>query len=156
MALWLPPAVRAQDHVDRIEGWVRDFDRALKNIDPALSLVFLDDTSEPIYGIVPGRWHVRYRREDAINYMPIVDAQGGYMEPHYGVLDQVRANDLSKNENFLRVSRANDRKRREMEKRQAIQKEERIEELSGRIKSKLNPGVLFGDTKWQYRKERSV
>jgi hypothetical protein len=151
VALWLPPAVRAQDHVDRIEGWVRDFDRALKNIDSALSLVFLNDETEPVYGIVPGRWHVRYRRQDALNFMPILDRDGGYMEPHYGVLDQIRRADLGKDENFQRIATRQERERKDLDKRRARASEERVDEMAGRIKASLNPGILFGDNNWSYR-----
>ena len=95
----LPPDIRANverdEMVDRQMGKAQALADALIAHDPQLRLVFFGDRSEPIYGIKPGRWHVqRLNQGTADTYMPITTPDGGYREPDFGVLEEIRQRDL--------------------------------------------------------------
>lgn len=95
----LPPEIRAnierEELIDRQMRAAVSLQRALKDMDPSLSVVFIPAERPKVYGITPGRWHVRRQNETtADSYMAITTPDGGYREPDHGVLRELMDRDL--------------------------------------------------------------
>lgn len=125
--------------LDAVPYW----NRLLQQIDPRLSLVWAHEQARAP-GLRPGRWHVRRRNDPPApdSYMPIVLPDGGYRPMASDILDELRSRDLWRGDVADRIMRERfDREAREAEKREAADREETVDELAGRIKAKLSPGV---------------
>lgn len=126
-------------------GWLRYFNDQLRQLDPFLELVkAAENATEP--GLRPGFWHVkRNNPADIPTYYPIEDANGNFIDPHMGVLDELRKMDTSR-AGWLDEMLA--KRRREYESRKRREKEDRVTELAERIYHYDVPKVAFNDTKW--------
>ncbi len=100
MSLILPPAVQAEMETRRDARIAKALDRELKQHDSNLGLVWVKSNVHPSEvpdSVIPGRWHVR--RNNPIlgvsTYMAITRPDGGYREPDFGVLNEVKKRDLS-------------------------------------------------------------
>jgi hypothetical protein len=78
-------------------------DRELKLHDPNLSLVWVK-TNIPRWeipeNVIPGRWHVKCENPPPLppRYFAITREDGGYREPDFGVLMEIKKRDLWHNE----------------------------------------------------------
>jgi hypothetical protein len=72
--------------------------RAVKAIDERLDIEFISEGADPEYGVVPGRWHVVRKNPPPApdSFIPITTRDGGYCEPHSGILEELRRRDLWK------------------------------------------------------------
>ena len=133
--------------------WLTYFDDQLKQIDPDLSLVKAQESAEPRMGLIPGLWHVRKINGGGIQdtYLPIDDGNGNFVEPHMGVLDGLRANDLQRPGRMDDLRKAWDAEDRRRADSKLKFREEFKEEFMDRYKAHSNPGVLFGDNSWTAR-----
>jgi hypothetical protein len=93
---WLPEQLAREQHVeDQIAG-ATFWNRIVRSVDPALSVVFVRGTaSAKSVGLEPGRWHVRRKNRGLPDsYMPITTPDGGYREPDQGMLDDLSRRDM--------------------------------------------------------------
>lgn len=95
----LPASVRANvEREEMVDNHIRKAQAiatALHDLDPNLELCFFGDRAEARYGIVPGRWHVRRTNKDTSDsYFPITTPDGGFREPDFGILEELRRRDL--------------------------------------------------------------
>lgn len=118
--------------LERTEYQARTLKRLLRELDPNLDLVWVKEKAMLMPGLVPGRWHVQRKNPGAPDsYFPITKEDGGYMEPHAGVVEQLRQDDLSRVGDvgqFLRDRR--DREQKVSEKKKALSKEQRKDHMA--------------------------
>lgn len=72
---------------------------ALQKFDPEIvDIKFFGDRAEEHHGIKRGRWHVHRRNKPPApdTFIPIETPDGGYREPDFGVVDELRSRDLWK------------------------------------------------------------
>jgi hypothetical protein len=73
-------------------------DEELRQHDPYLSLVWVKSDIPPWEipeSVIPGRWHVKRENPGLVpTYMAITREDGGYREPDFGVLMEVKKRDL--------------------------------------------------------------
>lgn len=156
----LPESVIENMRVERSlhfasDGYVKDFNRRLKEIDPHLSLAFAGDRAEGS-GIQPGRWHIQrknpQRPDIPTTFWTIstngIGNPGGFRDPDQGVIDELHRNDLWKNGGVEKLKRAREERERREARERANQREARRDELAVNIKAVTNPGIQFGDGKW--------
>lgn len=87
-----------EEMVDQTIEKAQALAKALRQFDPRLDLVHVSDRVPPGQGLVPGCWHVR-RHNDmpaSDSYIPITGPRGEYVEPHFGVLEELRKRDTWK------------------------------------------------------------
>lgn len=134
------------------KGALMWFDRQLKDIDPLLDLVKATGNAQAP-GMRPGFWHVRRRNPaPAIDtYIPITTPDGEFCEPSTWWLEDFRRDDAWNNGGWAEMQRRWDRRALSQQREKDRHREDRIEELAGRIKAKTNPAVSFSDNKWTYR-----
>lgn len=73
----------------------KQLDRELKSLDPYLDCVYIGDRAPEYPGLVPGRWHVRRRNPDAMDwYLPITGQNGEYVEPGMWLVEEMKKRDL--------------------------------------------------------------
>lgn len=126
------------------------FNVLLKQIDWRLSLVWVSESADAP-GLVPGRWHVRRKNDGAPDsYMPILAEGGGYREPDSSILYELQRRDLWKKDGMRRLEELGDAELKKREKHLAERREEYRDELEGRLKAYLNPGVSMSEG-WTYR-----
>ena len=128
------------------------FDRALKDIDPRLSLVRASEQATAP-GLTPGYWHIR-RQNDAPtmdSYLILTDPDGDFTEPHSGHLEWLRGCDLQRAGALDDLQKQQYAKERERQKARALLQEERMSEFATRYKALAEPGVSFGGTGWTAR-----
>lgn len=127
---------------------IRYWNRRLQELSPGLALAFPKDvpaTHLPA-GMVPGRWHVRYRPPvGPDSYTPITGPNGEFREMDSAMLEQLRSGDLLN----PRVARAIEEGQRatdaSRERAKGRKSEERVDELASRIANKTRPSILFTD-----------
>jgi len=149
--LILPEAVA---HADRLErsleklnllrervSWLTYFESELKAIDGQLSLVkAVENATEP--GLTPGYWHVKRDNPAMVpTYLPIQGPLGEFVEPHSGILEDLRRMDLQRSGALEEIARAQNRKAADERKRRENAKLERVEALAGHMKAIDSPGV---------------
>lgn len=131
-------------------GWLAHFDSALKGIDPKLSLVKARETIALERGLVPGLWHVR--RENGADlpdsYLPISGPTGEFMEPHEGVLNQLRERDLQRPGRMEELRKSWDEEDLARKRKKLLFKDEMNDEFATRYKVLTSPGVSFSDNRW--------
>lgn len=136
-------------------GWLAHFNDALRGIDPKLSLVKARETIALERDLVPGLWHVR--RENGTDlpdsYLPISGPDGGFLEPHEGVLNQLRERDLQRPGRMEELRATWDAEDRARKNKQLLFREEMKEEVATRYKVLTSPGVSFSDTRWTNSKK---
>jgi hypothetical protein len=138
-------------------GWLRYFDQQLQAIDPKLSLVKARDEVYDV-AMIPGFWHVR--RENGADlqdtFLPITGPGGQFIEPHSGVLDGLRSNDLQRPGALDELRKKFDREDAAREAVRQSTRAELNEEFALRYKAKENRSVLFSDeVNWRNSLERS-
>lgn len=129
---------------------LKALDEALRGIDPMLGLVRATENPENP-ALRGGFWHVRRCNAPFPDtYLVIEGDNGEFIEPHSGVLDQLRRRDLRRQGWFEDFRAERDREARERERQKARTAADRQEEIADRIKAYDNPGVSMGG-KWTYR-----
>lgn len=165
MQIILPPIVEHNMAIDSalemVESararadYLKWFDRELKQIDSRLSLERArTDVNAP--GLVPGYWHiVRDNTEFGApkSMYPIMDHEGGFLEPSSAVLEHLKRNDLQRPGAMDDLRRREQRARDELAKAKERLHGERIAEIADRIKAYDSPGVSLAKTNrsWSYR-----
>lgn len=142
----VPPHVKAnvdrEEIADRHLEIARELTKALKAEDRNLEIVWVSDRAPVEYGWIPGRWHVRRVNEGAPDsYMPITGPKGEYVEPHFGVLDQLRQRDLWKKDGVGSVDKLYERIEEEKRRKADQQHEEATEHLAERVDSAKRTSV---------------
>jgi hypothetical protein len=142
----VPPHIKAnaerEQMIDQHLEAASQLTRALKAFDPQLEVVWVGERAPVNYGWIPGRWHVRRVNVGTSDtYMPITKPDGSYMEPHSGVVEEVKKRDMWRNGALDNVAKIYDEVDKEKEAAQEIQHLARQEELAGRVKAEINPGV---------------
>lgn len=154
--LLVPPDVAREqmvdDAMDDTYSRAREFAVELKRIDPHLGLVWAGEKAD-FPGLKPCRWHVKRHNPGTVDsYWPIEGPDGGYMEPHSGVFEQLMRNDLWRGDpGRARYHREceNARRRQRAKDREA---EDRRVEFAERLKALASPGVSFARAGgWSYR-----
>lgn len=97
--LILPPIVDYNERRARLaerHEALKWFDRELKELDPYLELIKASESSdEP--DLIPGYWHIRRQNPVGIQtYIAITGPAGEFMEPHSGVIEDLRRMDLQR------------------------------------------------------------
>lgn len=159
--LILPAAVERQALIDqavndRIEI-ADEFNTELARIDERLRLIFCGENFPALPGVVPGRWHVvrlADRPGDVPSFKAIVGPDGGFMEPHSGIFEQLREMDLWRGDVVDRLKKQRAGEAATRQRRAEAQRAEAREEAALRIKALTNPSIRFGGTGWTARKER--
>lgn len=122
-------------------GELNWFDAQLKEMDPHLSLVKASDTANNGL-MVPGYWHVHRRNPIGIDtYIAITGPDGEFAEPHSGVIEQLRKDDLQRPGAWEAFEDRLDREEAEYRRKILDQRAELKDEFTGRYKAKANPGV---------------
>lgn len=124
----------------RIEA-AQEFNRLLKEIDPRLGLVRAHERADAP-GLIPGYWHVRRRNAPpaADTYMPITGPHGEFMEPHTGVLEELRYADLH-NGGLERIIEAQARARDARTREEDRQREDRVGQMADVIHTLDTPSI---------------
>lgn len=142
---WVAQNARRERMIDATLDAVPYWNRLLRQIDDRLSLVWVhEDARAP--GLVPARWHIRRRNDPPApdSYMPIMLPDGGYRPMASDILDELRSRDLWRDDVARQRMEARfEEEARQAEKREQADREETVDELAGRIKAKLSPGVLI-------------
>lgn len=153
----LPATVRAnverEQMVDKQLHKAQALAIALRDLDPNLELVFFGERAEDIYGIVPGRWHVRRNNKDTgapDSYLPIQGRKGEYREPDFGVIDDLRRNDLWRKGALDRLDPYGHEETARAEKARRLEAEAQAEEVSANARAALRVSGDGGMTarKW--------
>jgi hypothetical protein len=130
------------------------FTRELKRIDPLLEMVWISDPkdgTEAPFGIVWNRWHViRHNPATIPSFIPIVDNDGGYVEPTSRVFDMLQAGDLWNGEAYARARKRQAKAAADRARDQQDFQAEIRDELEGRLKAMENPGVSMSG-RWTAR-----
>lgn len=73
-------------------------DRALRDYDRDLSLVWINEAPELPPGAIGGRWHVRRLNPAPLapTFIPITHPDGSYREPDFGILRELQERDMWK------------------------------------------------------------
>jgi len=133
----VPPEIRAiyenEDALDRQVDTARYIDKALKQHDPHLGIVFVKNVpeSELPVGAVANRWHVERKNPGFVStYWPIVGPNGEFREPTVAVVEQMQRWDLH-NESAMRALRERQgRIEAKRAKHKALEGEQRRDELA--------------------------
>jgi len=136
----LPPHVREnlerEQQVDTHIFVARYWDRAFKQRDPRLSVVFAKAGAKP--PLVPERWHVkRVNGGDAPDsYMPVTTPSGGYREPGLDTLEELGRRDLWRTPRALEdFHKERDREKDARARDAARKREDRKDEVADVIKT---------------------
>lgn len=155
----LPEVVQAREQIEASlealgakrerAAWLQHFDSALRAIDPKLSL---EKAREQVQdrAIMPGYWHVRRQNGDDLpdTWLPIAGDDGEFIEPHMGILEGLRANDLQRPGRLDELRKQWDRQDAERANRTGSQRAQIREEFMERYVSNTRPSVGFGDDRW--------
>ncbi len=96
--------VEREEMADRHLEMARELTKALRRDDPNLEVVWVGERAPATYGWKPGRWHVRRSNPGAPDsYIPITGPNGEYVEPHFGILEELRSRDLWRKGGLHRV-----------------------------------------------------
>lgn len=133
---------------------IDEYNRELEKIDDRLRLIFCGDRFQGIPGVVPNRWHVvrlaRPGTREIPAFKPILDVDGGFMEPSPMIFEQLRNMDLWGPSGISRLKRENAEIAASRQRRLDAERAEAREETELRFKSLLSPGIRFGGS-WQAR-----
>lgn len=145
---------RSLEHLRRVRergDALTSLDRALRDLDPMLSLVKARDRVESGW-MRPGYWYVRRCNAPfPDSYLVIEGPDGEFVEPHSGILEELRRLDTRRAGWFDDHRRAKDRERRDRDERRRRMAEDRRVEIAERVKAIDSPGVSMADTRWTYR-----
>ena len=103
----VPEHVRANIEMDEMVERTRQravaLDKALKQLDHRLSVIYVKEGAPASYGMKPGFFHVRRQNDPpaANTYWPIQTPEGGFREPDSGVLHELEARDMWKREDLI-------------------------------------------------------
>lgn len=147
MALWVPPKV-AEELVDRrkdytrrvlglmhLEGGILNrWNAELRKIDPHLRLGQAFESVPEGYPLVPGYYHlVRLNPDAPPTTEPIMGPNGEFVEPSGQMLERLRASDLQ-NPAVMRDRQKREQLAEELKERATARlREERRDELFGRL-----------------------
>ena len=158
MSLLVPERYERENLVARLEldhaRHVEEFNRMLHEIDPAWDLVYVHrppgEECDPPAGMVWNRWHIRRTIPErrVPDFHPITGPDGEFMEPHSGVLEQLKEGDLwtpGVRERFRqrRLDAAIQRERAAEASRAEIR-----EETRERLRSLFDTSISFGGRGW--------
>ena len=147
---WVRADMEAEAFIERTRYQATTLGRLLKDLDPHLDLIWVKSGAPAGEGMVPGRWHVRNQRPGTPTvYMPITQKDGGYMEPHAGIVEQLKAMDLHKAGDIsqhLRDKRYREEKMKEKEK--ALKREQRLDHAAQDYRAAKR---VAGDTLYKRR-----
>ena len=94
---WVRANMEREEFLERQGYQATVLKKLLKDLDPQLDLVWVKEKAPPLPGLTPARWHVRRRNQGAPDtYFAITQEDGGYMEPHAGIIEQLKQADLSR------------------------------------------------------------
>lgn len=153
MDLVLPAsAVRSQlyDRLsDRQKEW-RWVEEELKQLDPALSIVYWGEREPPAPGVLPGRFHIARDNGPGMipGYYPIMGPNGEYREPGSELVEMMRRQDMQNTRNVRNHRRSGEARGRSEERAKETAREGRVGEIKERLKAADRPGVAFADTRW--------
>jgi hypothetical protein len=154
--LLLPPDVVREQMIDaqmaETLAHVEEFNKALREIDPYLELVWVGEKAD-FPGLIPGRWHVVRRNPGAPDdYKPIVGPDDEYMDPHSGVFEQLARDDMWRGDAKERRYKLRCQEQAARQRQRDREAEDRRLEFAERLKALTNPGVSFAEAgKWKYR-----
>jgi hypothetical protein len=99
--MWTPLEAERERAVEyRLHAAIAEgarLERELKTIDERLEIGFVEERSPEYPGVVPGRWHVIRHNPDApTSFMPIIGAEGEYVDPSFQIIEKLKENDLWK------------------------------------------------------------
>lgn len=163
MSLVLPDVVQynreLDDCLERLDrtreraGWLKHFDAELRKLDQRLSLVRAG-TQFTMPGLVPGYWHVKRRNDPPAmdSYLPLMGPDGEFVEPHMGILENLKRQDLQRDGALDELRKREEREREDQEKAKRFRAADRQEEFATRLKAIENPGVSMAPG-WTYRKK---
>jgi hypothetical protein len=159
--LLLPAAVERENLIAKAElehaRHVEQFNKVLRDIDPRLELVYIDQppgvTVGPPPGMVWNRWHVQITspERDVPEFLPITGPNGEFMEPHSGVFEQLRETYTGSSDGQRRFRLRKLEEARQREKAAEAGRAEMREELQLRMKAAFNPSINFGTRGWTAR-----
>lgn len=146
----------ALERLERVRvraGWLKHFDSELRQIDGCLSLVKAKENAlSP--GMIPGYWHIKRDNPTTIpTVLPIQGPRGEFIEPHSGILEDLRRLDLQRDGALDELRRAQAKEVEDNRKGSELKQQERIEEMATRIKAYDSPGVSMADTGWTQSKQ---
>jgi hypothetical protein len=121
---------------------LREWNRKLKEIDERLELVWAPE-SVTAPGLTPGRFHVLRHNPGAPTAILVHETpEGGFLEPNSYLLEKLQSSDLWDD----RVKRDREKRSKALsraaEKEREAERESRLDEITGRLKARNNPGVL--------------
>lgn len=126
----------------------------LRDIDPYLDLVYVTKPPGEELGPPPGlewnRWHVRRTvpGQSFPMFLPITGPNGEFMEPHSGVLDRLKEQDMWSGDGQKRFRERRLEEARRREKAAEASRAEIREETQQRLKSLFDTSVHFGGRSW--------
>lgn len=134
-------------------GWVQEFNRHLKSIEPYLKLVFCPDPAPldaAAAGAQPGRWHVvRFNPGAPISFIVLQNPDGSYREPGSWVFDRIRQSDLWNDqvnrERDALIRRAEEAKERQIQADRAARDEDMVERVRAVTRTQVS---MNRDTPW--------
>lgn len=153
VAVSLPPWVQEnyerEQLVDDHIGKAHALNDILKAHDPNLSLVWGSERAlDP--RVIPARWHVKAKGRGAPDlYIPITGPNGEYREPDANVYHELQAKDLWNDRVAQEVFAHSARRRAESVRREALNREQRIDTLAEDIRAAKR---VFGDSGLTKRK----
>ena len=116
-------------HADALE-------RELKELDSALSLVWIGSRAPEFPGVSPGRFHVRRANPGAPNtFMPIEGPDGEYLEPSFRIVEELKRNDLWDDRAMETLMKTHSRKADEAAKADALMSEQIREESASQFRA---------------------
>jgi hypothetical protein len=135
--LWTPMREANAEREAMVDNHIkagREVDKALKELDRHLSVVFFGDNAEPYPGIVPGRWHIRRQNPETLDsYFPLQTPEGEYREPTMGDVERLKGADLWTADGMKRMRQQEENRRRAQEREQQRHAEDRQAEIASRI-----------------------
>jgi hypothetical protein len=145
MSLWVPPKVRRELRdstaahtadvmamVDRFKGFMDQYNRMLKEIDPHLELIFAKPNARAP-GLVPGRYHVmRHIPGGPPTLLPVTGPNGEFVEPDSGVFEALARSDLWNDRQTQDQRRNREAAERARDRQRAHEAQERQSELAER------------------------
>ncbi len=142
----LPASVILRDATERLNArhdHLRWLEQELRSLDPLLSLVRAKPTVAPGSPLKPGYWYIQ--RANPVGGAPQMIEwafpDGSFREPDSGMLEFLRRRDLWNPGVFEHAKKAQQRQEAETRARAAEQRGELRDELAGRVKAAVSPGV---------------
>lgn len=139
---------------------LKEVERQLKDLSENLSLVLIEngDAELQIPGSKAGYWHVKYIPNDPLSdplFYPVQNPDGSIAEPGPWLVEQFRRNDMRRPERIKEIREQNEKRERDLKKKEEERSEENIEEMYYHYKSMMNPSYNFGYKGWTNKARKS-